>query len=158
MKGIIRAQLPVPLYIITIISLVFLPGCITTKTSYSGITTVRKYQKNIPFVFKNNISLQTTGASKDEKVIIQSKLNTQLDDSAKVIIKDKFFFLHYINNPPAFDTNAVFQSASNMRTALVNIGYYSPQVHYSFDTVLKKGGAQKRIITNYEVVLSLIHI
>ena len=147
----IRAQLPVPLFIFAVISVVFLPGCITTKTSYSGITTVRKYQKNIPFVFKNNISLQTTGAGKDERINLKSKLNTQLDDSAKVIISDKFFFLHYISNPPAFDTNAVAQSADNMRTALVNIGYYSPEVHYTFDTVIKKGG-QKRIITSYEVI------
>ena len=151
MKGIIHGKITVLLFF-AFSAIIFLSGCITTKNKYSGITTIRKYQKNIPFVFKNNISLTASGAGKDEKVIIKSKLNTQLDDSAKVNINDKFFVFHYITRPPVFDTNAVFQSASNMRTSLRNIGYYNPQVTYTFDTVIKKGGEQKRVITNYDVV------
>ncbi|MDQ2718543.1 MAG: BamA/TamA family outer membrane protein [Bacteroidota bacterium] len=150
MKGIIRGHISVPSFII-LISLLFFSGCVTTKTTYSGITSIRKYPKDIPFVFKNNISLSTTGAGKDEKVIIKSKLNTQLDDSAKVNIKDKFFFLHSIIAPPVFDTNAIIQSASNMRTALMYIGYYNPHVSYTFDTIIKKNGAQKKVIINYDV-------
>ena len=114
--------------------------------------TVRKYQKNIPFVFKNNIHLSASDADKDEKSSIKSKLNTQLDDSAKVNVKDKFFILHSITSPPVFDTNAVAQSASNMMTSLRNLGYYNPQVTYAFDTVIKKNGDQKRVIIDYEVV------
>src|SRR5665647_950764 len=151
MKGIMPSKIPVLLFSV-LMALIFLSGCVTTKTKYSGITTIRKYQKNIPFVFKNNISLTASGAGKDEKVIIKSKLNTQLDDSAKVNIVDKFFFLHYITKPPVFDTMAIIQSASNMRTSLMNIGYYNPVVTYSFDTVIKKNGAEKRIIINYDVV------
>jgi hypothetical protein len=135
MKGIIPGKIPASLFFL-VIALIFLSGCITTKTKYSGITTVRKYQKNVPFIFKNNISLSATGASKDEKVVINSKLNTQLDDSAKVIITDKFFLLHYITRPPVFDTGAVAQSAANMKTSLGNIGYYDPTVTYNFDTVI----------------------
>ena len=135
-----------------VISVFFLlPGCFSSRTSYSGITTVRKYQKNIPFVFKNNIDLVSEGASKDENVIIQGRLNTQLNDSARVKIKDVAFLLHYITKPPAFDTNAVRQSASNMKTSLMYIGYYNPEITYYFDTVIKKNGLQKRVITNYEV-------
>ena len=152
MKGNYPGKIPVPVVFIAIIAIIYLSGCITTKTRYSGITSIRKYQKNVPFVFKNNISLSTTGADKDEKILIKSKLNTQLDDSAKVNINDKFFFLHSIVAPPAFDTAAVKQSASNMQTALRNIGYYNPAVTYEFDTVIKKEGAQKRIIISYDVV------
>jgi outer membrane protein insertion porin family len=151
MKGIISGKKNLPLFFV-LISLVFLSGCITTKTHYSGITIIRKYQKNVPFVFKNNISLEAESASKDEKVVIKSKLNTQLDDSAKVNINDKFFVLHYITNPPVFDTNAVIQSAENMQTSMQNIGYYDPQITYTFDTIMKKGGEQKRVIVNYNVV------
>jgi outer membrane protein insertion porin family len=151
MKGIMPSKIPVLLFSV-LMALIFLSGCVTTKTKYSGITTIRKYQKNIPFVFKNNISLTASGAGKDEKVIIKSKLNTQLDDSAKVNIVDKFFFLHYITKPPVFDTMAIIQSASNMRISLMNIGYYNPVVTYTFDTVIKKNGAEKRIIINYDVV------
>lgn len=134
-----------------VVALVFLSGCVSSRTGYSGITTVRKYQKNIPFIFKNNIDLSAEGASKDEQVLIQSKLNTQLADSARVKIKDAVFILHTIVKPPAFDTNAVKNSASNMRTSLKNIGYYSPLVTYTFDTVIKKNGLQKRVIVNYDV-------
>jgi len=151
MKGIIPGKKNLPLFIV-LISIVFLSGCITTKNHYSGIVIVRKYQKNIPFFFKNNISLKAESASKDEKVAIKSKLNTQLDDSAKVNINDKFFVLHYITNPPVFDTNAVLQSAANMKTSLQNIGYYDPAITYTFDTVVKKQGGQQRVIVNYDVV------
>ena len=128
-----------------------LPGCLTTRTSYSGITTVRKYQKNKPFVFKNNIDLVSEGASKDENIVIKTRLNTQLSDSARVRIKDVAFLLHYITKPPVFDTNAIQQSASNMRTSLMYIGYYNPEITYNYDTVIKKNGVQKRVIINYEV-------
>ena len=140
-------------YLLFFIISVFLilPGCFSTRTSYSGITTVRKYQKNVPFVFKNNIDLVSEGASSDENVIIKSRLNTQLSDSARVRIKDVAFILHYITRPPVFDTNAIRQSASNMRTSLMYIGYYNPVITYNFDTVLKHNGLQKRVITNYDV-------
>lgn len=151
MKGICPVKISSSI-IFVFIALIFLSGCMSTRTNYSGIATLRKYQKNIPFFFKNNISLKAESASKDEKVIIKSKLNTQIDDSAKVNINDKFFILHYITRPPVFDTNTVIQSAANMKTALRNIGYYDPQVAYTFDTVIKKKGEQKRVITNYNVV------
>ncbi|MEO8412763.1 MAG: BamA/TamA family outer membrane protein [Ginsengibacter sp.] len=149
MNGIIRSNI-FPVFFIAGITLLFLPGCTTSK-KYSGFTFVRKYQKNIPFVFKNNISLTAPDLSSDEKVAVYSKLNTQLDDSAKVKIKDVAFVFHYITHPPAFDTNAVEQSASNMKTAMGNLAYYNPVVDYTFDTVLHKKG-QVRMITNYTVV------
>ena len=151
MKGIISGRKNLSLFFV-FISMVFLSGCITTKSHYSGITVIRKYQKNIPFVYKNNISLEAESASKDERVQIKSKLNTQLDDSAKVNINDKFFVLHYITNPPVFDTNAVIQSAENMQTSMQNIGYYDPEITYDYDTIVRKRGEQKRVIVNYNVV------
>ena len=65
MKGIISGKKNLPLFFV-FISMVFLSGCITTKSHYSGITVIRKYQKNIPFIYKNNISLEAESASKDE--------------------------------------------------------------------------------------------
>ena len=38
-----------------------------------------------------------------------------------------------------------------MKTALVNIGYYHPEVTYTFDTVMQ-GKHQKRVIINYTVI------
>lgn len=123
--------------------------CFVTFIFFSGCMTIQKYQKNVPFVFKNNISLKAD-ASSDEKVLLKSKLNTQLDDSEKVIVKDKFFIFHYITRPPVFDTDAVAQSASNMRSLLANYGFYTPSVTYSFDTVNAKKH-QKRVTVNYVV-------
>jgi len=150
MKWIDSVKIPVPFLFIVLLALVFLSGCSSSK-KYSGFTFVRKYQKNIPFVFKNNIRLKAAGVSKDEKTLINSKLNTQLDDSAKVNVKDKFFVFHYITSPPAFDTDAVIQSASNMRTSLINLGFYTPSITYSFDTSVKVKKDQQRIIINYKV-------
>lgn len=129
---------------------IFFTGCATSKR-YSGITAVRKYQKNTPFIFKNNIHLSAKQASKDEKVIMRSRLVNQLDDSAKVRIKDAAFILHTIKRPSTLDTNAIKQSAENMVTYLQNIGYYNPQITFDMDTVVKRQGEQIRIITNYEV-------
>ncbi len=131
------------------IAVVLLSGCATSK-KYSGFTFVRKYQKNIPFVFKNNITLNAPDLSSDEEVSVDSKLNTQLDDSARVRIKDVAFILHYITRPPAFDTDAVVQSAQSMRSAMVNLGYYNPEITFTFDTVLHRR-AQRRVIISYNV-------
>jgi outer membrane protein insertion porin family len=150
MNGIIRIKI-FPVFFCFGLALLLLQGCVTSKKKYSGFITVRKYQKNIPFVFKNNITLTAPDLSKDDKVTVNSKLNTQLDDSAKVKIVDAFFIFHKITRPPGFDTNAIIQSANNMKTAMVNLGYYNPNVSYSFNTVRHRKG-QNRIITNYNVI------
>jgi len=128
----------------------FLFTCSMAVLLLSSCTFVRKYQKNIPFVFKNEISLDAKSAGADERKAMKSKLNTQLDDSAKVKEKDAFFVIHTITRPPAFDTNAVIRSARNMTTAMINLGYYHPVVTYSFDTAYHKKG-QIRITTRYVV-------
>ncbi len=149
MNGIIRIKI-FPAFFVLNVALIFLSGCGSSK-KYAGFTFVRKYQKNIPFVFKNNISLTAPDLSNDDKVTVNSKLNTQLDDSAKVKIKDVAFLFHYITRPPVFDTNAVIQSSENMRTAMEYLGYYNPEVTYNFDTVSHSKG-QKRVIINYNVI------
>jgi hypothetical protein len=140
MKGINSVKISVLFLCKIFFAIVFLSGC----------TIVQKYQKNVPFVFKNNIKLKASDASKDEQVILKSRLNTQIDDSAKVYVKDKFFIFHYITNPPVFDTNAVAQSAFNMRSLLINSGFYNPEITYSFDTVTKKK-YQRRVTITYDV-------
>lgn len=138
-------------FIVLIVALILFSGCASSK-KYSGFTFVRKYQKNIPFVFKNNISLEAEQATKDEQVVMLSRLYNQLDDSARVRIKDVAFVLHYIKNPPVFDTLNVKESAANMRSYMQNIGYYNPQVTFDVDTVIKRQEEQVRMITNYDVV------
>ncbi len=119
--------------------------------SFFSCTTIRKYQKNVPFVYKNNINLKIENISADEKVLLKSRMNTQLNDSSRVRAKDVVFVLHYIDKPPAFDTIATQQSADNMQTSMGNLGYYNAKVsyHYSIDTLKNK--KQMRVTTTYEV-------
>ena len=140
MKWINSVKISALYFILILFATIFLSGCYI----------VQKYQKNVPFVFKNNINLHAGQASKEEQATIKSKLNTQIDDSAKVNIKDKFFVFHYITRPPAFDTNAVVQSVSNMNLSLKNQGFYNPQITYSFDTVSAKKN-QERVTVDYNV-------
>ena len=56
-------------FVVLIIVVALTSGCSSSK-KYSGFTFVRKYQKNIPFVFKNNISLTANDVSSDERVLI----------------------------------------------------------------------------------------
>ncbi|MGN6803881.1 MAG: BamA/TamA family outer membrane protein [Ginsengibacter sp.] len=131
-------------------SVLFISGILFSLAVLPGCIVVQKYQKNVPFVFKNNIKLNAENVSKDEKVLLKSKLNTQLNDSARVNVKDKFFIFHYYVKPPVFDTNAVAASATSMRALLINSGFYNPEVTYSYDTTTKKR-TQKRVTITYNV-------
>ncbi len=118
--------------------------------SFSACTVVRKYPINKPFVFSNVINLKIDNVTPDEKVIIRSRLSSQLDDSAKVRTKDVAFVMHYIDKPPAFDTATARRSADNMQLSMVNLGFYSSQADYSFviDSVKRN---QKRVTVTYNV-------
>ena len=137
------------LFLLIVISPFLFSSCAPTK--YSGFTKVRKYQKNIPFVYKNNIYLDAEQATKDEMKVMKSRLYNQLDDSARVRIKDAIFLWHYITRPPVFDSTNIRQSAANMYGYMQNIGYYNPTVTYTFDTVIKRNRGQHRVIINYFV-------
>lgn len=117
----------------------------------ASCTVVRSYDPNRPFIFKNNITLTIGEVTPDEKIVIKSRLNTQLDDSAKVRTKDVAFILHYINTPPVLDTNALQKSLDNMIGSLANVGYYNAKGNYRFhiDTVARKH--QYRVYINYAI-------
>jgi hypothetical protein len=111
---------------------------------FSSCTIVRKYQKNKPFVYSNNINLNINDVTPDEKLIIKSRLNTQLDDSSKIKVKDVAFILHYIDKPPTFDTISARASADNMQLSMVNLGYYNAKTDYKFSIDSSKK-SQKRL-------------
>ena len=123
---------------------------VVTVFVFTSCTAVRKYQKNKPFVFENKINLDINDVTPDEKVIIRSRLNTQLDDSSKIRTKDVVFLLHYIDRPPVFDTLSARASADNMQTSMVFLGYYNAKAGFKYviDSSKKE---QKRVTTNYEV-------
>ena len=115
----------------------------------SGCTTVRNYQRNKPFVYSNNINLNIGDVTPDEKLIIRSRLGSQLDDSSKVRIKDVVFLKHKIDRPPVFDTVSARASADNMQTSMVNLGYYSAKADFTYRINTKRG--QQRVTVDYTV-------
>ncbi len=95
---------------------------------FSACTIPRKYQKNKPFVFKNNIELNGGKLSADEKSSLKQKMFTQLDDSMKTTVKDFIFALHILKSPPVFDSVNMARSAKNLKNTLTHIGYYNAKV------------------------------
>lgn len=113
----------------------------------SSCTIPKKYQKDKPFIFKNTIEIKGGEFTKDQRILLNQKLFGQLDDSAKVRTKDFLFLLHFINQPPAYDSGYAAVSAKNMVGSLRNLGYYSAKVYYKADTTLTNG--QQRVAVKY---------
>jgi outer membrane protein assembly factor BamA len=104
----------------------------------SSCTIVKKQYKKSPFIVKNKIEVIGGKFSKDELIALNSRLNTQLEDSAKINVVDKLFFWHIFNKPAAFDTGYLSQSAKNMQASMLHLGYYRATASYRFDTIERK--------------------
>ncbi len=107
----------------------------------------KKYQKDKPFVIKNTIEVKEGNFTKEERNIIKSRLNAQLDDSSMVNVVDKYFIRHVYNSPPAFDTASAAKSVKNMKALMFHLGYYRATAAFSIDTV--NVGKQKRVKVKY---------
>ena len=115
----------------------------------SSCTIPRKFQQGKPFLFENTINIKGGNFNKDQRNSLNQKLYGQLDDSAKVNTKDFLFLLHFINQPPAYDSNYAAISARSMKGSLVHLGYYSAEVDFEADT--SAVGNQQRVAVKYTV-------
>jgi len=115
----------------------------------ASCTIARKYQKNKPFITKNNIEVKGGNFSKEERASLKQRLNAQLDDSSKVRVVDKLFLFHIITNPPAYDSSSAAKSARNMETSMLHLGYYKAKASFSADTINQDD--QQRVHVNYVV-------
>jgi outer membrane protein insertion porin family len=109
----------------------------------------KKYQKDKPFIVKNNIEVKGGNFTKDEKSALKARLNAQLDDSAKVNVVDKYFIRHIYSKPAVFDTASAAKSAKNMKASMLHLGYYRANVNYKADTVTTNN--QQRVTVQYTV-------
>lgn len=112
-------------------------------------TIPRKYQKNKPFPIDNKIEIVGSGLSAADRSAIRSRLSSQLDDSLRIVTRDLLFVLHFLKRPPVFDTLYAAQSARNMQSALVHLGYHRGRVVWESDTVFRKGGMQQPVVTRF---------
>jgi hypothetical protein len=112
-------------------------------------TIPKKYQKGKPFITKNNIEVKGGNFSKEERATLRQRLNAQLDDSSRINVIDKYFIRHIIISPPAYDSNSAAQSARNMETSMLHLGYYKAKAGFTADTVTV--GEQQRVHVKYTV-------
>jgi outer membrane protein insertion porin family len=116
----------------------------------SACTIPRKYQKNKPFVFKNNIEIKGGNFSAEERSSLKQKMLTQLDDSMKTKVKDFVFLLHTIKEPPAYDSSYAGISARNMKNTLLHLGYYGANAGFKADTAIISE-EEKRVSVTYSI-------
>jgi outer membrane protein insertion porin family len=110
---------------------------IAIATSCSLPIRYKKTPKGRPYVADNTININDAKLSKDDKDLLKIGLRRQLEDSLKITVKEKFFVFKTVSKPPAYDSQAVAQSAENMRKNLLQLGYYRANV--TANTQFKKG-------------------
>lgn len=101
----------------------------------SSCTLTRNNPQNKPFLFKTSIDLKGGKFTPDERNMAKLRLSAQLDDSAKVLGHDFLFLIHYIDNPPVYDTANSYLSARNMIGSMHHLGYYQAKDSITIDTV-----------------------
>nr|WP_294905493.1 BamA/TamA family outer membrane protein [uncultured Lacibacter sp.] len=118
-------------------------------------TKVKKYPKDKPFVYTNEIKVVNNKLSKDSLTLLEDGLETQLDDSMRLTVKQSWIVLKRLEQPAAFDTTYANQSARNMEIYLQTMGYFNGKV--TVDTVLDSiyrnnpDRLQKRVATKFTV-------
>ncbi|MFM6924948.1 MAG: hypothetical protein ACKOU7_05555, partial [Ferruginibacter sp.] len=56
----------------------------------ASCTIPKKYQKDKPYIEKNNIEVKGGNFSKEERASLKIRLNAQLDDSSRISTIDKY--------------------------------------------------------------------
>ena len=133
---------PVKLYLLIFITglAAILPGCVIPK----------RYQPNKPFVFSTNITIQGN-LSASAKADLKLKLENQLDDSLKTILKTAFPGISLLVNPPVFDTAAALRSVIFMNNLLHADGYYRSAITWDSSLSVRRN-QQQRINVNFSVI------
>ena len=106
--------------------------------SCTTFTFIRNKPANKPYLVGTSIEVKGGNFTKIERQTLNQRLNGQLDDSATVKTKDKFFFLKYIISPPAYDSAYAGISSRNMQASMFHLGYYNAKISYVADTVNQK--------------------
>ena len=132
---------PAKLYLFIIVTglAAFAPGCIVLP---------KKYHPAKPFVFSTNINIQGNLPA-SEKTDLKLKLENQLDDSLRVIIKTMYPGRRVLVNPPIFDSAAAARSVIYMNNLLHSQGYYTSAVRW--DSSISVAGREQRVTVDFTV-------
>jgi len=123
---------------------------------FAACTVVRKYPKDTPFHFENNINISGEN-NKEQKSVIKNRLFTQIEDSAQIRVASKipwpsfpwFIPSSVMEYPTVFNAEPINQSMVNMKNLLSSMGYRKSNI--SFDTTLKTKKSQQRVTVNFNV-------
>lgn len=105
--------------------------------SLHACTTIRIIKNkpaNKPFLVQNEFVIKGGNFNAIEKEAVILRLESQLDDSAKVKIKSPVFFIDVLSRPVAFDTGYSRLSAKNMEASMFHLGYYDAVATFEADT------------------------
>ena len=100
----------------------------------ASCTIVKNYQPGKPFVYKTNINL-IGNFSNEEKDILVTGLEAQLDDSMQVRKLDKLLWA-VMKRPPVYDSSNADKSIIFMQALLRSLGYFNDSIYY--DHIIKK--------------------
>ena len=105
--------------------------------SFASCTVVKNYQPNVPFVFKNKITLQGD-VNKLEQKRLEAELYNYFDDSLRPKRISQFGVRTVLKDPHTFDSSHINNSITFMRSFLQSQGYYNAILKDSihpYDTV-----------------------
>ena len=114
----------------------------------ASCTIVKKYQPGKPFVYKTNINL-IGNFSNEEKEVLVSGLEDQLDDSMQVRKLDKLLW-SVMKNPPVYDSSNADKSIIFMQALLRSLGYFRDSIYYDH-TIKKEQKDQLRTTVTFNV-------
>ena len=124
--------------------------------SVVSCTVVRKYPKDTPFHFENNIKI--VGEENKERLSsIKSNLFAQIEDSAQIRVASKipwpsfpwFIPSSVMEYPTVYNAQPIEQSIVNMRNMLSSLGYRKSEIRY--DTTVQVKKEQQRVKVNFLV-------
>lgn len=145
-----------------LIYVLLLSSCAQVKNIFT-YPKKNQYPVNKPFLFETSIKLKGGKFDGDERSNLLQRLYTQLDDSSRVVINDKFFIFHPVMRPPVYDTSYSNRSAINLKNFFLHLGYYRTIATYTNDTSTRKylkysfpfkfrRELQKRVTVKYTVI------
>lgn len=111
----------------------------------ASCTIVKNYQPGKPFVYKTNINL-IGNFSNDEKDVLVSGLEDQLDDSMQVRKLDKVLW-SVMKRPPLYDSSNADKSIIFMQALLRSLGYFSDSIFYDHITKKEQGDQIRTVVT-----------
>ena len=108
-------------------------SCILLFSS-CAIRIIKNPPADKPFIIDNSFELNGGNFTNLQREAVLLRMESQVDDSAKVKIKSPLFFLDIIKKPLAWDTGYAAISASNMVASMYALGYFNAKASFKADT------------------------